>query len=94
VDTEEKENTEEMRQAQAYLESVGGGPHTIGKELSVIAIYGITCPPDVTADKDLIASAQAFTKTSARYFIMAQCSLSYLAKPTVLLEYCVKDAFL
>ncbi|XP_065899647.1 LLGL scribble cell polarity complex component 2-like [Dysidea avara] len=46
---EEKENTEEMRQAQAYLESVGGGPHTI----------------NVTADKDLIASAQAFTKTSA-----------------------------
>jgi len=35
MSTEEKENTEEMRQAQAYLESVGGGPHTIGKELSV-----------------------------------------------------------
>ena len=31
IDTQEKESSEEMRQAQAYLESVGGGPHTIGK---------------------------------------------------------------
>ena len=66
VDTQEKESSEEMRQAQAYLESVGGGPHTIGKNWDMCVCY-LSTTLDVTADKDLIASAQAFTKTSARY---------------------------
>ena len=59
----------------------------------MLSLYAATCTtPDVTADKDLIASAQAFTKTSARYFIVVQCSHLHITncKMIVLFEYLSK----
>jgi len=58
----------------------------------ILLLYATTCTTDVTADKDLIASAQAFTKTSARYFIVVQFSQLCITncKMVVLFEYLLK----
>ena len=52
-----------MRQAQAYLSAAGGKSNTIGAH-------------GVTVDKDLLASAQAFAKTTTLYVFSISVSIS------------------
>ena len=53
-----------MRQAQAYLSAAGGHSNTMGAH-------------GVTVDKDLLASAQAFAKTTTLYVFSISVGISF-----------------